>query len=198
MSQNIKYSIIRVIRRPGKQPLRFYARSPQGSKVFGFTAFRMLTRRYRKAGLEYEVVYHLPQLPSTHVSKNFTWAEFASNKNGSPCCKTVQVPDHLRGNAKRLAQGLEMLRALLGNEPLGLLSVYRTDEHNRHVHGASMSQHKSATAADLAVKAGDQARVVAAAKQVPAFKGIGIYPAGGVHVDVRPGNRVFWNDWNRS
>lgn len=60
MPSRIKYSIVRVIRKPGKDPVRFYVRGPQGTKVFGFKTFQSLTRRYRKAGLEYEVKYHLP------------------------------------------------------------------------------------------------------------------------------------------
>lgn len=195
--QKIKYSIIRIIPRPGRKPLRFFAKSPQGAIVFGFTSYRMLTRRYRKAGLPFEVVYHLPRFPNaSHVSPHFTWAEFASKKCGASGCHVVDVPHRLRGNAARLARGLEMMRALLGH-PLSLLSVYRTPEHNAHVGGARYSQHMQATAADLVVPSGDQRRFVAAAKQVPSFNGIGIYPAGGVHVDVRSGPRVTWDNWGR-
>lgn len=196
--QSLQYSIIRTIRRKGKKPVRFYAKDMYGRKVFGFWHFQRMTKRMRKAGLEFKVVHHLPRFPNdTHVSPHFTWAEFASNKNKAPCCDTVQVPASLRGNAVRLARGLEMLRHLLGDRSLSLLSVYRTKTHNDDIGGAQFSQHVKATAADIDVPSGQQARVVAAAKQVPQFKGIGIYPSGGVHVDVRAGRRVFWNDWGR-
>lgn len=63
MSAKIKYSVVRVIRKTGKPPVRYYVRGPRGTKVFGFKSFQSITRRLRKAGLEYEVKYHLPPKP---------------------------------------------------------------------------------------------------------------------------------------
>lgn len=137
---------------------------------------------------------------STHFSKNFTRAEFASR--GTP------VPGNLAQNATELAAALEKLRDDLG-VPIALLSVYRTPSHNADVGGASQSRHMQAEAADLNVpqilsawskksgRARTRGELISAIRRINAFHGIGIYPSGGIHADVRPGSRVEWNDWNR-
>lgn len=107
------------------------------------------------------------------------------------------MPLSLYGNARRLAIALELMRALTGNRPISLNSVYRTRAWNTHIGGARFSQHMSATAADLNVNAQSRPRLLAAAKQIDVIKGIGVYPWGGLHVDVRRGARVFWSDWGR-
>lgn len=69
--------------------------------------------------------------------------------------------------------------------PITINSAYRTDSHNSKVGGATYSQHKYGTAADIVVK-GKTPKVVYDwfDKKMPNFGGIGLYN-GFVHVDVR-------------
>lgn len=124
----------------------------------------------------------------THVTPNFRWSEFAC-KDGTP------VPKEYRSRIVKLAWGLEKMRDIL-DAPVGVLSGYRTESYNRKIGGASQSQHVQARAADLVVAPHGQDRLVRAAEQVDVFRngGIGVYPNGGVHVDVR-GYKARWSSF---
>lgn len=131
----------------------------------------------------------------THYSEHFTRTEM--NCKGAECAGK-QPPAAVQKNLTLLAADLEVLRATLGR-PIQLMSAYRCPVHNKRVHGASQSQHIQGTAADLAVRDGEQRSYVVAAEKVPAFRhgGIGVYEHGGVHVDRR-GWVARWNDWIRT
>lgn len=124
----------------------------------------------------------------THVTPNFKWSEFAC-KDGTP------VPREYRDRVVKLAWGLEKMRDILGGS-IGVLSGYRTPAYNAKIGGASQSQHIQARAADLVVGKWGQSRLVEAAEQVDVFYngGIGVYPSGGVHVDVR-GYKARWTSF---
>lgn len=126
---------------------------------------------------------------ATHYSENFTRAELE--------CKCGCVaPEAIKKELLILSAGLEEMRKDLG--PLMILSGYRCKKRNDQVKGARNSQHMKGTAADFHVPKGKQDEYVAAAMRVKMFRdgGIGVYPAGGVHVDHR-GYRARWNSFTR-
>jgi zinc D-Ala-D-Ala carboxypeptidase len=130
----------------------------------------------------------------THYSKHFTRAELDC-KCG---CKT---PRKIQRRLARLARRLEKLRKILGRS-LGILSAYRCKRRNDEVGGAKDSMHLYGLAADLKVPRGKQGVYVNAATKVHQFRrgGIGVYPHGGVHVDMRGiigRARARWNSWKR-
>jgi len=88
-----------------------------------------------------------------------------------------------------LVRKLELLRHLVGDKPIRIVSGYRSPAWNRHVHGAPRSQHLYNRAADLdrGVATVDQARAAG-------FRGIGFSGSWAVHVDVRPGRAVVFRD----
>lgn len=136
----------------------------------------------------------VPAYPnSTHYSKHFTRAEL-----DCPCgCRT---PPWQQENLERLARTvLEPLRSRLGMS-IPIVSGYRCESYNKKIGGASRSQHMNGKAVDLdMVKLGSrgvtQARVNRELKQLPRVNGIGLYPAGGVHADIRPAPRVTWTSF---
>ena len=120
-------------------------------------------------------------------SRHFTYKECRSKGNG-----WIKVN-------RELLKGLEEYREKAG--ATALLSVYRDPDHNASVGGASDSQHKYATAADLADAELSQQTVV----NMRRFSGIGVQRATGKvrHVDVRhagpnnttggtPANPTIW------
>lgn len=128
-----------------------------------------------------------------HVTPNFTWHETRSG-DGKP------VPPELRRNAIRHAWNLERFRHRVG-APIGLLSWYRSPEHNKRVGGASQSKHMEALATDLRMPlrrsdgtAVPRRDVMAAADAVWPDGGVGDYPSGAVHVDSRAG-RARWSSF---
>lgn len=118
---------------------------------------------------------------ATHASEHFTWRELGCK------CGKCRLPDHVKTNLAKLAQGLEQLRSKVGG-PLFVHSGYRCPAHNRAVGGAADSQHMRGTAADITAKTLAPATLAAHAEVIPAFAngGLGRYP-GFVHVDIRNG-----------
>jgi len=121
------------------------------------------------------------------LSKNFALQEFAC-KDGTP------VPEELTGNAKELADNLQVLRDEIG-EPLHINSGYRTIAHNKTVGGKPNSQHLLAKAADITAKNYSPKQLAAKIEvliKLGKMKqgGIGIY-AGFVHYDIR-GRKARW------
>lgn len=76
------------------------------------------------------------------LSPNFTRAEAAS-KDG------VKIPFRLRFAAQRQAFHMERVRHECGDQPINVLSWYRSPSHNARVGGASKSQHVKARACDV-------------------------------------------------
>ena len=108
--------------------------------------------------------------------------------------QTSPVPAKLRANAQREAFALEQLRHALGDQPLPILSWYRTPAHNSAVGGASQSRHMQADAADFTVQTVEgfgPGRFDSACEKVFANGGFGRYPSGSRHGDTR-GSRARW------
>lgn len=173
--------------------MRYLLRDSLGRQVFGSRAMNRLRRRCINKKLRYTVIVHDGAFPTANrFSPHFTKEEFACHDP-----RRTHVPRSLYGNARRLAIALELMRALTGNSPISLNSVYRTKAWNDHIGGARFSKHMSAVAADINVTSRNRHRFIIAAKKIDMIRGIGIYPWGGLHVDVRRGPRVFWSDWKR-
>jgi len=110
-----------------------------------------------------------------------------------------------------LLRGLEALRARVGR-PLGVVSGFRDEAHNRRVGGAARSQHTYGPAPELAAirptlapraplivgRAADIPRNYAALEDVRAmrlFSGIGHAAGWATHVDVRAGDPARPTVW---
>ena len=123
------------------------------------------------------------------ASPNFTRKETACHDAAD-----TPVPANLRANAQRQAFNLEKLRHELGNEPLPILSWYRTPAHNTAVGGASQSRHMQADASDFTVQTVSSfgaGRFDSACDRLYSNGGFGQYPSGSRHVDSR-GSRARW------
>ena len=126
----------------------------------------------------------------TGPSEHLTWAELAcKDGTGYPLeWRTTRAPD--------LARLFEAIRAICGDQPIQILSAYRTPAHNRKIGGAPLSQHVEGRALDLRPPEGwTVARFYDVVRTLHRTGGIGRYQvAGFVHVDVRPVDRlVAWN-----
>ena len=112
------------------------------------------------------------------LSFHFNTREFAC-----PCCGEWVT-------SSRLVQALEDLRQKLGY-PIIITSGYRCERHNVEVNGERHSQHLLGLAVDVQTEYHEPCAIAAYAREIPAFKGIGIYEYH-VHLDVRDGARVEW------
>jgi len=130
-------------------------------------------------------------MDSTGPSKHLSWAELA-------CHDVAHTPYPREWRADRaveLAQAFERVRELYG-APLAVDSAFRTTAYNRSIGGAKDSQHIQGRALDLRpLKPGRLAleALISAARRAVGeglVRGIGIY-SGFVHIDTRPGSRVF-------
>ncbi len=85
----------------------------------------------------------------TYLSTHFTWTEFTQSNTATKRGIDNTVPDHIIPNLKRTAQQMEMVRQLLQDEPIHVLSGYRSLELNLAVHGAIHSDHMIGMACDF-------------------------------------------------
>jgi len=136
----------------------------------------------------------------THYSEHFSRSELdcKCDRHGiGPKKHSVLIRRRLR----MLAINLEKMRKEYGKS-IGITSGYRCEAHNEEVHGAIMSQHVKARAADIAVpgtattKKRNQKKMKDAAESVRAFKrgGVGTDPSGDLHVDMR-GSVARWSSY---
>ena len=112
------------------------------------------------------------------LSPHFDTSEFVDHSDGS-----------LVGPDPRLVGALENLRGQAKNEPLTIVSGYRSPVHNASVGGATDSRHLHGDAADIP---GGYATVEMA--WAAGFTGIGVRDGLVVHVDTRPGPVVVFDD----
>jgi hypothetical protein len=132
-----------------------------------------------------------------YITPHFSWASYA-------CSDGTPVPKDLRGNARRLHLDLERFRHAIGDLPVTVNGPYRTPAKNREVHGALLSRHIHADAADLYKEQVDgwvarakhlrsRADVIRIAERI--FTATGNETSGTLHVDSRPGPKVFFVTW---
>lgn len=121
------------------------------------------------------------------LTKNFDMAEFA-------CRDGSQVPPEYIPNMNEVAKNLQVLRNEIG-EAIHINSAYRTKVYNKKVGGKPLSQHLTASAADITAKSYTPKKLAAVIERLikegkMVQGGIGIYP-GFVHYDVR-GVKARW------
>lgn len=120
------------------------------------------------------------------VTNHFDSAEWACKDK----LRTRYPADWVESRLRPLCETLEVIRAKL-DQPLRIVSGYRTPEHNRSVGGAADSRHMHGDAADVSARDASAAELYLAALQLyeagklPHLGGIGVY-RGWVHIDCRP------------
>ena len=85
----------------------------------------------------------------TKLSEHFTLEELTFSATAQRKQIDNKPPAEVLENMKRLAAGLEEVRAVLGNNPMRINSGYRSPKLNRAVGGARLSAHMAGYAADF-------------------------------------------------
>ena len=121
------------------------------------------------------------------LTNNFSLSEFA-------CHDGTQVPDKYFNNVVELANNLQVLRDKI-DTPIRILSGYRSPEWNAKIGGAELSQHMTASAADICVDGYTPKKLHKIIEELIASGkmkqgGLGLYSSW-VHYDVR-GTKARW------
>jgi hypothetical protein len=121
------------------------------------------------------------------LTKNFKLREFT-------CKDGTAVPSEYIDNVQLLAKNLQVLRDYL-DEPIRVISGYRTKKYNTRIRGARRSQHMLAKAGDIKIKSMKPREVyeliIKLIKEGKMMSGgVGIYKTF-VHYDVR-GYNARW------
>lgn len=85
------------------------------------------------------------------MTPHFTLEEVTKSETAQRLGIDNSVPAELMGNAKRMCERLEEVRALF-NKPIMITSFYRCPELNTKVGGSKTSAHKDCRACDFTVK----------------------------------------------
>ena len=80
------------------------------------------------------------------ITPNFRWEEFASKGDG------IAVPQIYRENVRALCHQLEIVRRVLGNRRIHIVSGWRSTWWNERLGGCECSAHKQGLAADFTVE----------------------------------------------
>jgi hypothetical protein len=136
-----------------------------------------------------------------YITPHFTWRSYA-------CTDGTAVPKSLRANAIRLHWRLELMRHRIGDVPMTVDGPFRTHARNTQVHGAPLSRHIQADAADFFVAQIEQwirqspklhrrDDVVKLAERTFFNGGVGNEGSGTLHLDTR-GSRARFFTWTHS
>lgn len=122
------------------------------------------------------------------LTKNFQRSEF-------DCKDGTLVPEKYHDNLRELAENLQVLRDHLGVPVTVTGSGYRTPSHNKKVGGAPLSQHLTASAADINAQGFTPKMLHTKIEELIAEGkmkqgGLGLY-TGFVHYDIR-GHKSRW------
>jgi uncharacterized protein YcbK (DUF882 family) len=126
-------------------------------------------------------------MAGSKLTEHFSLEEFRC-RDGTP-----YPAQWIDSRLQPLCAVLEVIRAEF-DRPLIVNSGYRTEEYNRRIGGARLSQHVQGRAADIRVGGINPARVLARVLQLYndgliLIGGLGDYPTF-THVDIRPVNRL--------
>jgi uncharacterized protein YcbK (DUF882 family) len=122
---------------------------------------------------------------------HLSWRELA-------CHNAARTPYPQRWRRTRLPalrHAFETIREACGDQPIDVLSAYRTKTHNRKIGGARKSQHLEGRALDLRPPTGMKMRqfetIVESviSEDTTAIRGVGRYRRF-LHIDVRPRTRL--------
>jgi len=87
------------------------------------------------------------------LSEHFTLDEFTSSQTATRCGINNAPPAEYMPALERTAQGMEMVREVLGDVPILVSSGYRSPELNMLVNGSHGSQHLLGEACDFTAPA---------------------------------------------
>ena len=121
------------------------------------------------------------------LADNFSLWEFDC-RDGTP------IPDEYMENVKKLAENLQVIRNKI-NQPMIIISGYRSPAYNKKIDGAKRSQHMLAKAADIVVSGMDtrelRETIIDLIKKGEIHPGgVGLYSTF-VHYDIR-GTNARW------
>lgn len=124
-----------------------------------------------------------------YPGSNFAWAE--ATKNGSRMPRSEMITH----NIIELAQGLDRIRAILGNRPMVITSWYRPPEVNQRVGGSSRSNHLTGSAADFVLRGSNLSIDQQFNLIRPHWKGELLGYRGGrfIHAAIGSGQQTIWN-----
>jgi len=121
------------------------------------------------------------------LEDNFSLWEFE-------CRDGTSIPDEYMENVKKLAENLQIIRNKI-NQPMIIISGYRSPDYNKKIGGAKRSQHMLAKAADIIVSGMDTRELkeiitdlINKGELHPG--GVGLYSTF-VHYDIR-GTNARW------
>jgi len=123
------------------------------------------------------------------LTPNFNIYEFRSNIPNRSTFPVEDVPEELFDNVQELAENLQILSDHIDNQPIKVLSGYRSPAYNQVVGGAKNSQHLYARAADIIIPHLSPKKVHSLISELikqglMKDGGLGKYP-GFTHYDVR-------------
>lgn len=128
------------------------------------------------------------------LTEHFDSLEFGHRALGT--IPSSQYPEKwIQDRLLPLCQQLEIIRKELGENPITILSGYRSPEFNKAIGGAKASQHMEGRAADIVVKNISPEDLHAqilkmATNKLIKIGGLGQYPRF-VHVDIRPSAKLI-------
>ena len=110
------------------------------------------------------------------------------------CRDGTPIPDEYMENVKKLAENLQVIRNKI-NQPMIIISGYRSPAYNKKIDGAKRSQHMLAKAADIVVSGMDTRElreiIIDLIKKGEIHPGgVGLYSTF-VHYDIR-GTNARW------
>lgn len=136
-----------------------------------------------------------------NITEHFNWQEFKQPaKHGF---EEVPYPiEWIKNRLIPLCVQLEIIRMMLWNKPITILSGYRTSGYNKVVGGKPASQHLEGRAADFTVKdispSDVQKAIRHAIKSLPFVHGLGYYTTF-THIDIRTSDRLAtWTGGKRN
>jgi hypothetical protein len=95
----------------------------------------------------------VPTLPPGYLTPHFTLAELVRSDTAT-AKGILNLPDAMEvANLTRLAEVLEEIRSLCGDNPVLISSAFRSEELNRAVGGVPNSAHRKGLAADFTIPA---------------------------------------------
>ena len=123
--------------------------------------------------------------------RHLSWRELSCHDDA----RTPYPQEWRQTRLPALRHAFETIREACGDQPINVLSAYRTKTHNRNIGGARKSQHLEGRALDLRPPTGMKMRqfetIVESVitEDTTLIRGMGRYRRF-IHIDVRPRTRL--------